>query len=59
MAVETLPYARAPGSYAAMEAIKQAIDDGPNARWDTEATFGGARKARDASTHEKSTDVSA
>jgi hypothetical protein len=27
MAVETLPYARAPGSYAAMEAIKQAIDD--------------------------------
>jgi hypothetical protein len=27
MAEETLPYTRAPGSYTAMEAIKQAIDD--------------------------------
>src|SRR5580704_8984063 len=27
MAAETLPYTRARGSYAAMEAIKQAIDD--------------------------------
>jgi hypothetical protein len=27
MAEETLPFTRAPGSYAAMEAIKQAIDD--------------------------------